>query len=220
MLDCRLESIARRKRADSFLRSLNPEQSRQVYKWIRELESIDDVHDRITAPPPEGLGLKVSVITLRRLRSYWHACDEVSFTENMLDIITDMEVDSELKQPARIQNAICHLLQQKAFDLARTYPGSDVMKDVLTGIEKLTTLDLKRQKLQLERERILRKTTTPAIPPSAPATHQQIQHHRVDLNIVPPNPINSRQPLREPAIIVSVDPEPTHKPQQLPSPKP
>ena len=181
----RFESIARRKRADSFLRSLNPEQSRQVYKWIHELDSINDVHARITALPPEGLGLTVSVITLRRLRSYWQACDEINFTENMLDIITDMEVDSELKQPARIQNAICHLLQQKAFDLARTVPGSEVMKDVLTGIEKLTTLDLKRQKLQLERERLLRKPATSAHTPTPPQYHS-IQHHRVDLNIVPP----------------------------------
>jgi hypothetical protein len=188
ILDSRIDSIARRQRADSFLRSLTPEQARQVYTWVRELDSINEVQSRITAPPPEGLGLTVSTITLRRLRALWQAQDEINFTQNMLDIITDMEVESELKQPARIQNAICHLLQEKAFDLAIRMPGSEVLKDVLSGIEKLTTLDLKRQKLQLERERLLRRSATPA---PAPPT----QHHRVDLNIVPPNSVKARQPV-------------------------
>ena len=204
--DCRIESLARRQRAHSFINSLTPEQARQVHTWIHECESIHDAHARITAPPPEGLGLTVSPITLRRLRNHWRALDEVHFTSDMLDIITDMEVDSELTQPARIQNAICHLLQEKAFDLARTVPGSDVMKDVLSSIEKLTTLDLKRQKLQLERERLLRR---PASPMPAPTSHQAIQHHRVDLNFVPPK--------RDSAVVVSVDSEPnrTHPPQLL-----
>lgn len=196
--ESRIDSLARRQRADSFLRSLTREQSRQVYKWISELDDINEVHSRITAPPPDGLGLTVSTITLRRLRSYWQALAETDFTRDMLDTITDMELDSELTQPARIQNAICHLLQGKAFDLARTVPGSPVMKDLLAGIEKLSMLDLKRQKLLLERERLLRP---------APAPARTEQHHRVDLNIVPPK--------RDPAIVVFADPKPSDNAPQL-----
>lgn len=192
--DSRIESLARRQRANSFLRSLSQEQSRQVYTWIFEFDDINEAHSRITAPPPEGLGLPVSTSTLRRLRSFWQALANITLTEEMLDTITDMELDSELTQPARIQNAICHLLHEKAFDLARTVPGSPVMKDLLTGIEKLSTLDLKRQKLLLERERLSRPVA-PLAPP---------QHHRVDLNIV--------QPKRDPAITVPSHPEPTPNP--------
>ena len=198
MLDSRIESIARRQRAHSFINSITPEQARQVHTIIQECEHIHDAHARITAPPPEGLGLTVSAITLRRLRNHWRALDEVHFTRDMLDIITDMEVDSELTQPARIQNAICHFLHEKAFDLARTVPGSEVMKELISNIEKLTTLDLKRQKLQLERDRILQRP-----PRTIPAS---TQHHRVDLNIVPPP-----RP-QGPNAVVQSEPEPPSTP--------
>lgn len=197
--DSRIESLARRQRADSFLRSLTQEQARRLYRWIFEFKDIGEVHSRVTALPPEGLGLDVSTITLRRLRSYWQAAAEASFSRDMLDFITDMELESPLAQPARIQNAICHLLQGKAFDLARTVPGSPVMKDLLSGIEKLSNLDLKRQKILLERERLLRARTADPAP---------TQHHRVDLNFVPPK--------RDPAIVLSGNPPAT--PQQLPPP--
>ena len=69
------------------------------------------------------------------------------------------------------------MLHEKAFQLARTHPGSDSVTRLLTGIEKLAALDYKRQKLLLEREKLLLNARHS---PGSP------KHHRVDLNIVRP----------------------------------
>ena len=192
-LKSKIAALQRKQRCDTFLSSLTDDQSLQLMDWMYTLENLSDVHRRVTAPPPEGFGVKVHLTTLRRLRDQFRAEDIARSAESMIDVITDLEKETDLNQSARVQTVINHLLHEKAFELSRTHPGSVVLKDVLTSIQKLSELDYKRQKLQLERERLLRHNTSPA----------PTQHHRVDLNIVPSN----RNPAVE-SVVIHSEPHP------------
>jgi hypothetical protein len=191
-----IESLKRKQRADSFFHSLTSEQQNKLIELLHTEENLVIIFKRVIAPPPKGLGLKVHLNSLRRLRAHWRAIHFANRNQEVLDQIHDMETNSDFSQNHRIQQGINQLLHEKAFELARTHPGSDVLRDLLSSITKLAELDYKREKLLIERQKLLRL----AIPSP--------QHHCVDLNIVPPS-----SPLK------SVDScDPSHSPKKLPSP--
>lgn len=169
------ESLERKQRADSFYRSLKPDQQTQLLRWLNEDQPLGTIVDKVSAPPPQGFGVKVHVTSLRRLRSFWRGMDEALRTEEILDTVQDMDRHCDLSQQPRIQQAISQMLHEKAFELARTHPGSEVLGEVLSSITKLAALDHKREKLLLDRQKLLRSFT-----------NENTKHHRVDLNIIPP----------------------------------
>jgi hypothetical protein len=171
------ESIERKQRADSFYHNLKPEQQAQLLEWLQEDMSLVTIMDKVSAPPPKGFGVKVHLTSLRRLRAWWRGMDEVLRTEEILDTVYDMEHHCDLSQQPRIQEAISQMLHEKAFELARTHPGSEVLGTVLSSITKLAALDHKREKLLLDRQKLLRSFSSSTDKP---------KHHRVDLNIIPP----------------------------------
>jgi hypothetical protein len=178
------ESIERKQRADSFYHSLKPEQQTQLLEWLQEDMSLVTIMNKVSAPPPKGFGVKVHLTSLRRLRAWWRGMDEVLRTEEILDTVHDMDRHCDLSEQPRIQEAISQMLHEKAFELARTHPGSEVLGEVLSSITKLAALDHKREKLLLDRQKLLRSFTT-----EAP------KHHRVDLNIIPPaRPVSQIDP--------------------------
>jgi len=186
-----IESLRKLQRADAFFHKLTAEQQDTLLKWLHEIEDLGTVLSRVTAPAPQGFGVQVSLVTLRRFRSRWRALGSIMETEEMLDQITDMELAADLTQTPRIQKAINHMLHEKAFDLARTHPGSDTLKTVLTSIEKLSALDYKKQKLLLEREKLQHaKESLPV----------RLAHHRVDLNILPSNQTQSVRSIPDPEV--------------------
>src|SRR5688572_5910472 len=142
-----LESLRRKQRADSFFHSLTQEQQDKLLQLIQEGDDIGTVCSRIASPPPEGFGMNVHLTSLRRFRSHWSALHHIMKNQDILDTIHDMETNSDFTQRRRIQDAISQMLHEKAFELARTHPGSDVVTRILTGIEKLAALDYKREKL-------------------------------------------------------------------------
>src|SRR4051794_37517994 len=64
-----IESMRKLQRADAFFNKLTPDQKNNLVHWLNELEDISTVHTRVTAPPPQGLGIQVSLMTLRRFRA-------------------------------------------------------------------------------------------------------------------------------------------------------
>ena len=181
-LKSRVESLRRKLRSDTFLNSLSLERAFQLMDWMSETEDLVDVLNRIKAKPPQGFGIEVSISTLRRLKATWRA-ENLSYSlESMMDTITDLEDQSEHDQTERIQKVIGTLLHEKAFELACSQPGSVVLKDVLTSIEKLFALEYKRQKLVHEREMHLRQQSAPI--PAAPSAPPAPRHHRVDLHVI------------------------------------
>jgi hypothetical protein len=191
-LKIKIESLKRKQRADSFCHSITNEQGYQIAAWMEEIDNLSEVYRRVTAPPPDGLGLKVNFSTLRRLRSAWRAESLADLSDSMFDVITDMEeAQTDFNHSARIQSAMSHLLHQKAFELAQTHPGSEVLKDVLTSIQKLSALEHKRQKIALEYEKIKRL--------AQPTPQNTTRHHRVDLNIIS-TPSQPAQPSPPPAL--------------------
>ena len=205
----KVEALRRKQRADSFYNSLTDEQGDKLFNWLTTDKSIGEVHDIVIAPPPDGLGLEVSMQTLRRIRSQIRGMDVAIITEALLDTIDELEESADLTQSTRIQNTISHLLQEHAFEIARTVPGSPVMNQLITGIQKLAAIDLQRQKLQLEREKLLRQNNSG----DSPRRHRT-QHHQVDPNIVAP-PQRPQPNTSGETIVVSSDPS---QPPQLPPP--
>jgi hypothetical protein len=171
-----IESLKRKQRADSFFHSITYEQQDKLIELLHTEENLVTVFERVTAPPPQGLGLKVHLNSLRRLRAHFNAVVFADRNHEILDEIDDMEANTHFSCSHRIQEGINQLLHEKAFELARSHPASDVLRDVLASIAKLAELSYKREKLLIERQKLLRL----AVPLP--------QHHRVDLNIVPPRP--------------------------------
>src|SRR5687768_13572263 len=180
----RIESLKRKQRSNSFMQKLSHEQIAKIIEWFQDEEDVGIVHHNITAPAPEGLGLDVSITSVRRLRAHVTATLANTRTTEILDTIIDMEADADLAQSTqaeRIQSAINQLLHQKAFELARTAPGAPELFEILAAIERLSALDLKRQKIALDREKMLRRDQRASQPPFT-------QEHKVELKILPATP--------------------------------
>jgi hypothetical protein len=181
----RLKALQRKQRADSFLNKLTDPQLAKLLAWFEDEENLVVVYHHVTSPAPDGLGLQVSLPTLRRIRAHIVATHSNSRTTEILDTISEMDADPS--ESTRIQGAINQLLHEKAFELIRTEPGGDELRDLLATIEKLSALDLKRQKLALDREKMLRRARQAATPPPA-------RRHHVKLEVVPSTPTTTAAP--------------------------
>lgn len=176
------EMLNRMMRADSFYKALTHEQRIQLLEWIEKDEDIATIYERVNAPPPHGFGVRVHATSLRRFRTGLRAGDRIARNQEMVDTIFEMESKADLTQFDRFQMAISHMLHEHAFDLARTYPGDETVTRLISGIQKLAAIDLQRQKLALEREKL---------------RTQSARYHRVDLNIVPPaQPTQETPPMK------------------------
>ena len=176
-----LKALQRKQRADSFLNKLTDAQLAKLLGWFEDEENIVVVYHHVTSPAPDGLGLQVSLPTLRRIRAHIVATHSNARTTEILDTISEMEADADPSQSNRIQGAINQLLHEKAFELIRTEPGAEELRDLLNTIQKLSALDLKRQKLALDREKMLRHAQRATTPPPA-------RRHHVKLEVVPSTP--------------------------------
>ncbi|HEX7861542.1 MAG TPA: hypothetical protein VF773_14500 [Verrucomicrobiae bacterium] len=195
-LQIRINSLKEKQRADSFFNSLTPEQAIKFIDWIRNHEDdVNEIWRRVKAPAPEGLGLDVSHFTIRRLRDAWRAENLLTMAHSTRDVVIDFQEQTDPAHAARIQTTMNQMLSETAFELMRTQPASPLLKELLANIQKLTDLDLKRQKLQLEREKLLAAHTQRYTSPQNGTPSPSIQHHRVDLNIVPPNTSGTREPV-------------------------
>ena len=190
----RAESLKRKQRSDSFLHRLDRDQLTKVIEWLGEEEDIGIVYQNITAPAPEGLGLEVGLSTIRRLRAHVTATLANTRATEILDTIIDMESpgnpthSASSGQSERIQSAINQLLHQKAFELVRTAPGAPELFELLAAIERLSALDLKRQKIALDREKMLRRDQRATVLPFT-------REHHVKLEIVPtPRSVHNSHP--------------------------
>ena len=192
-----LESINRKQRADSFYRKLSPDQQRTLLQWLEDIDDLSEILDRVTAPPPEGFGLAVHYTSLQRFRSFIRSLNWTAANQEILDTIRDMEANGDVTQSVRIEKAINQLLLRKAFELAETEPGSDMVPRILTAINKLSTLELKRQRLILNHFKI---THAPRSPRSTT--------HNVKLTVHPASPQASIAVQSEPAKLHEKNPNP------------
>jgi hypothetical protein len=158
-----------RLRARSLLSQLTPEQTVQLSDWLQK-HTVSDVLEMVAAPAPEGFGIRTHYNTLRRFKTQLGSgfiSEELRETFEMCQDVADQEPSRELPNVQSILNAMLH---QRAFDLLRRSASTDEINKVIDAITKMSSLDLKRQKLTREQQ----QSATP-------------KHHRVDLNIVPLN---------------------------------
>jgi hypothetical protein len=167
----------RRARADSLTSQISKEQHYLLFDWILHYP-IPEVVEKVAAPPPEGFGLKAHPTTLQRLRSHYYAMGVGGESEEVRDFIASLEEKADLSQFPRVQTTISHLLHLKAIELARNEPDSKDLFRLIASIDKLSTLEHRRQKFQMQRERLRHLHD---------ASHSP-RLHRVDLKIVRPEP--------------------------------
>jgi hypothetical protein len=162
-----------KQRAKSLLSQLNQDQTVQLMEWLGDQKlSLPDIRDLVATAPPEGFGIKTHINTLHRLRAGLRSVNAIARIENMLETTADVAESTDLSRLTAVQAVISHLLHAHAFHLADETPGSEVLTRVLTGIEKLSALEHKRQLLVLAREKLQANSSATA------------RRHHVDLNIV------------------------------------
>src|SRR3954470_11427317 len=85
--------------------------------------------------------------------------------------------ESIQQNPTQFVPLISELLLHKAFDAARSENEKHELKDLINGVVKLRELELKVQRLQLQREQAQSRPTSKTC---------TTRRHHVDLNIIPP----------------------------------
>jgi hypothetical protein len=176
------ERATRKTRAGSFFSRLTEEQQLQLAVWFVENKTLSDIQRLAALPIPEGFGIQTHLTTLARLRAAHDALPAISRIGELLDSVDDIEACADLDQLGRIQRVISHLLHERAFHLASNKAESKSLARLLTGIERLSALEHKRQKLVFEREKL--HTQSPRSP----------RRHQVELNIIRPQPFNPPSP--------------------------
>src|SRR5262249_5202226 len=113
---------------------LTPEQRKQLIEWLT-IFTVSEVREFVALPCPQGFGLEVHDMTLRRIKAFHlgHSASEYETSAAAADSLT------ETVQENRIHFAplISELLLQKAFDLARSENQAHDLKDLINSAVKL-----------------------------------------------------------------------------------
>src|SRR5262245_9021772 len=80
----------RKFQALSFGSKLNTVQRSMLSAWLCSKMSIEEVRQKVAAPPPEGFGMEVCATTLRRLRELAENLNVTTRVSNAMDTACDM----------------------------------------------------------------------------------------------------------------------------------
>lgn len=188
-------SVADRKfRAHSFAAQLGPDHWAMLSSWLFSGDSIEQVRQKVAAPPPQGFGLDVNPTTLRRLKRFFENADAADRIADSMDTASDILNDPAAGQVAPLREALSLLLYSRALEAAKNEAGYVYMESMLNLLTKLERL---KPASQSRRE------------PAPPATTR----HKVELSIVStPAPASAPEP---PKIVnITATPLPNQENQQ------
>lgn len=149
----RVDFIKRKQRASAFFNQLTPDQQVTICEWFGKL-SVPEIQKRIAAPAPEGWALQISQTVLRRTRALLFSGANNAATEEMLDTLHDMLPFTELANLNGVRHGLAHTLHLEAMHLVQRDPKSKDLKTVLVNIQRLASLEFKRQQLELQRDKL------------------------------------------------------------------
>lgn len=149
----RVDFIKRQQRASAFFNQLTPDQQVTLCEWFAKL-SVPEIQKRIAAPAPEGWAIQISQTVLRRTRALCYSATINANTEEMLDMFHDMLPFTDLTNLTGVQRGLSQILHQEAAQLIQRDPKSKDLKTVLANIQRLASLEFKRQQLALQREKL------------------------------------------------------------------
>jgi hypothetical protein len=114
------------------------------------IHTISEVREFVALPPPQGFGLEVQDMTLRRIK----ACHlgTVAAQYETSSAAADVLAETVQENHTHFAPLISELLLQKAFDIARSEKSAHELKDLINAAVKLRELDLKVQRVELQRE--------------------------------------------------------------------
>jgi hypothetical protein len=160
--------VQRKQRARSLLSQLSCDQLALLFTWM-EKHPLTTVLEMIAAPPPKGFGIKTHHNTLRRLKSSRTAGDICFDIESLIDTCHDVVEQNPSMELPKVQSVLSAMLHDRVFKMLQVSADPTQINRVIDAISKLSALDFKRQQ---------------SIHDQKPAA---TKHHRVDLNIMPPN---------------------------------
>lgn len=161
-------AVERRFRSKSFAAGLTSVQFALLWAWLEDKNlSIDQVREKIAAPPPEGFGLKVHANTLYRLKLQLRNFHLHRRVQESLDTAADVLLDQPDTSVAPVRQALISVLYSRAMDIAATNGDTKLLGQVLSAIQKLEKLRPVRFSPQPQR----------AIDPP-------VTRHRVELSIL------------------------------------
>jgi len=129
------------------LDSLSDEQRDQLFSWMGSIK-IDEVVDKVAAPPPDGFGIKTYITSLRR----FYQREKLSRDRDNLPLARMAHLNSE--EFAIFQNASTALLTQQLFEvIASPAQGPNHLAVASKWLLATKEQELRREKLKLSRER-------------------------------------------------------------------
>jgi hypothetical protein len=183
-------------RAGSLLSKLNWDQQLQLIKWL-ETEPASTVCRLVADAPPKGFGLNTSETAIRRLRARMYSTDLVDRLTKNQDICE--RITEAVPKGDDIASVTLQILQHRVFEMVKGDRPPLILPQLVGALERLTSLQIKRERLQLDRERMAQH------PP---------QRHQIAVQIMPGKPAEKT---------ISVDPPvalPPNRPAATPEPQP
>ncbi len=148
----------RKTRSDSKLLNLPEEQQAQLADWLLGGLPYHAARQRLSAAPPDGFGVSVS---LSALSEFWQAvCAPALIARRKRAVSTAHEIAEEAaRSPGRFDQATVDAIKQRAFELAIA-PHSDPedVRALFSLILKAREQDISQANLELAQEKFRRET--------------------------------------------------------------
>jgi hypothetical protein len=176
----------RKFRAHSFAAKLTLEQRRTLIRWLADEDlMLVDIQRKIAAPPPEGFGIQVHHVTVRRLRSMYENTDLEHWISQAMDAACDILEPTNGAEIAPLRESLIYILYSQVIQKSRKLFAPREFNQCIAAIERLEKMKARAETQQSRSSR-----------PPAPQGHL-----RVDLRIH--NPKAKKAKNRHPIKIVA-----------------
>lgn len=132
--------VDRKFRALSFASKLNPVQRSMLTGWLISTDTIEEVRQKVAAPPPQGFGIDVCATTLRRLKALVENTQFSDWVSDSMNTACDLLDSEEAGEVEPLREALSLMLYSRALYAAKQQAlpeDLDRLLSVITKIERL-----------------------------------------------------------------------------------
>lgn len=132
--------IDRKFRALSFASKLNMVQRSMLTGWLSSTDTIEEVRQKVAAPPPKGFGIDVCATTLRRLKALVENTRFSDWVSDSMNTACDLLDSEEAGEVEPLREALSLMLYSRALYAAKQQAlpeDLDRLLSVITKIERL-----------------------------------------------------------------------------------
>lgn len=170
----------RKFRAHSFAAKLTLDQRRTLVRWLGDPDLLlVDIQRKIAAPPPEGFGIHVHHVTVRRLRAMYENTDLEHWLSEAMDAACDILEPTNGAEIAPLRESLIYILYSQVIQKSRKLFAPREFNQCVAAIERLEKMKARAEQQQ----------TRPSRQPAPQG------HLRVDLKIHHPK-TKKRRPVK------------------------